>query len=286
MTDAQGQYEFLALPLTDGLFEYRYSVNASGHGPFQYQKFSIISEPSGICELDKIILESADESISGIVVDSEGKPASRVPIFLQGKGQPNRRSATNEKGEFIVRRICKGTLRIQANYPSWPGGEGFLEARGQDDNVKIILGQERVHVEEKTLLGRKIPNLNDLGISLNNEEIEARKLLVCFIDMNQRPSRNCIIQLTRRAEELKRKGLNVVAIQASRVDEDKLDEWVKENNIPFSVGMVQGDEEKIRFTWGVKSLPWLILTDKKHIVQVEGFSINELNERISILREK
>ncbi len=85
LTDAQGQYEFLALPSADGLFEYRYSIDASGYGSFHYQKFSITSGPSGICELDKIILESADESISGIVVDSEGKPASRVPIFLQGK---------------------------------------------------------------------------------------------------------------------------------------------------------------------------------------------------------
>jgi len=40
--------------------------------------------------------------------------------------------------------------------------------------------------------------------------------------------------------------------------------------------MIQGDEEKIRFTWGVKFLPWLILTDKQHIVQADGFSINEL----------
>ncbi|NIO87767.1 MAG: hypothetical protein GTN53_44845, partial [Candidatus Aminicenantes bacterium] len=41
LTDAQGRYEFLALPLTDGLFEYRYSVNTSGHGSFRYKKFSI-----------------------------------------------------------------------------------------------------------------------------------------------------------------------------------------------------------------------------------------------------
>ena len=298
LTDAQGQYEFFALPLTDGLFEYRYSVDASGHGSFHYQKFSITSEPSGICELDKIILEPADESISGIVVNSEGKPASRVPIFLKGKGQPNRFSTTNEKGEFIVRRICKGPLRIQANYPSFPGGAGFLKASGQDDNVKIILDQERIHVEEKTLLDWKIPNLNDVGISFNNEEIEAGKLevnlsspgvrdkmmLVCFCDMEQRPSRNCIIQLAKKAQELKAKDILVVVVQSSKISENKLNEWAKKYKIPFIVGMVRDNVEKTRFDWGVKSLPWLILTDSKHIVKAEGFSINELNERIATLR--
>jgi len=50
--------------------------------------------------------------------------------------------------------------------------------------------------------------------------------------------------------------------------------------------MIEGDEEKIRFAWGVKALPWLILTDKQHIVQAEGFNINELDEKITALIEK
>jgi len=50
--------------------------------------------------------------------------------------------------------------------------------------------------------------------------------------------------------------------------------------------MIQDNAEKTKFDWGVKSLPWLLLTDGKHIVQAEGFSINELYERIATLREK
>ena len=41
-----------------------------------------------------------------------------------------------------------------------------------------------------------------------------------------------------------------------------------------------GSAEQIRFNWGVKSLPWLILTDKNHIVTAEGFNIAELNEKV------
>ena len=39
-------------------------------------------------------------------------------------------------------------------------------------------------------------------------------------------------------------------------------------------------------SWGVHALPWLILTDKEHIVQAEGFGIKEQDEKIMTLREK
>ena len=56
--------------------------------------------------------------------------------------------------------------------------------------------------------------------------------------------------------------------------------------ITLPVGMIQDDEEKTRFNWGIRSLPWLILTDKEHIVRAEGFNINELDGKITALTEK
>jgi hypothetical protein len=44
--------------------------------------------------------------------------------------------------------------------------------------------------------------------------------------------------------------------------------------------MVPGDAEKTRLAWGVRSLPWLILTDQKRIVRAEGFALAELDARI------
>lgn len=89
-----------------------------------------------------------------------------------------------------------------------------------------------------------------------------------------------MMQLAKEAEQLKEKRIAVVAIQASKVDENTLNEWVKENNIPFQIGIVQGDEEKTSFVWGVKSLLWLILTDREHVVTAEGFAVNELAKKI------
>ena len=88
------------------------------------------------------------------------------------------------------------------------------------------------------------------------------------------------MQLTKRAQELKSQNIEIFAVHASKIEQEKLDEWIKENNISFPIGMVKDDAEQIRFNWGVKSLPWLILTDKNHIVITEGFSISELDEKI------
>ena len=131
-----------------------------------------------------------------------------------------------------------------------------------------------------SLVGKSLPGLKDLGIVLSPADSDDKIIFICFFDMEQRPSRNCIAQLANKAEQLKEKGVVVTAVQASNVDQNKLDQWVNQNDILFSIGMIKDDAEKTKFTWGVRSLPWLILTDHKHIVRAEGFAFSELNDRI------
>jgi len=132
----------------------------------------------------------------------------------------------------------------------------------------------------KNLVGMPLPSVDRIMTGFDIEDTVGEMVLVCFWDMNQRPSRNFIIRLAKQAEQLKQKGVDVAMVQASKVDERKLNEWVEENNVPFSVGMIQGDEEKTRNVWGVKSLPWLILTDRGHKVIAEGFALQELNDKL------
>ena len=144
----------------------------------------------------------------------------------------------------------------------------------------------RVSKQPPSLVGKPSPDIKSIISDFGPEQAKGQIVLVCFFDMKQRPSRNCIMQLSKKAIDLKAKNVVVVAVHASKVNQSVLDDWIKESNISFPIGMVEGDEEKIRFAWGVKALPWLILTDKKHIVQAEGFGINELDEQITTLREK
>ncbi len=132
----------------------------------------------------------------------------------------------------------------------------------------------------QNLTGRPLPSFNRIKADFGLEQAVGKRVLVCFWDRDQRPSRNCIMQLAKQAKQLKQKGVAVVIVQASKVDEKKLNEWVKKNNIPFPVGMVQGDEEKIRLAWGVKSLPWLILTDREHHVVTEGITLQVLDDKL------
>jgi len=127
--------------------------------------------------------------------------------------------------------------------------------------------------------------MTGLGINLTPDQTNGKIILLCFWDMEQRPSRNCIMRLAKQAEQLKQKGVTVVAVQASKVDENTLNDWVKKYKIPFPVGIVQGDDEKTRFAWGVRSLPWLILTDKEHVVRREGFGLEELAGKIKEIND-
>ena len=61
---------------------------------------------------------------------------------------------------------------------------------------------------------------------------------------------------------------------------DALNQWMEKNKPPFPVGCLTGDVEKARSAWGAVALPHLILTDKKHIVIAEGFTIGELHAKI------
>jgi hypothetical protein len=128
------------------------------------------------------------------------------------------------------------------------------------------------------LLGKPLPDLN--GVNLTIEHRGGQATLVYFFDLNQRPSRHYLAQLTKRSEVLKENGVYIIAIQIPKVEKKTISEWVKENNIPFPVRVVQGNEKKIRFTWAIKSLPWLILTDREHIIQAEGFGLDHLDKML------
>jgi hypothetical protein len=70
-------------------------------------------------------------------------------------------------------------------------------------------------------------------------------------------------------------------VQTSAVERDALDAWARENNVSLPLGTITGDVEVTRAVWRVKSLPWLILTDRSRVVQAEGFTLDELNVKIT-----
>lgn len=125
-----------------------------------------------------------------------------------------------------------------------------------------------------SLVGKPLPDLQAFGIEANRDP--ARSILVCFFDMQQRPSRSYIRQLGARAQDLV-----IVAVQTEDVGEAVLRDWVEQRSIPFPVGRITGDAESIRRQWGVRALPWLVLAGPDHVVRAEGFTLDQLDKKVS-----
>lgn len=273
LTDFQGRYEMRAVaPESEG-FAYRISINASGYETKNLQRISIRGEPGSRVTLEPIVLQPADQSVTGTVVDVNDRPIPDVPIVVHGRGQPTRHTMSDPNGRFVIRRVCKGPLRIQASFDR---NAGFLRAEGGDRDVKIVSGQDTVHSRYASLKGKPLPELADVSVS--HTPIEGKMVLVCFFDLQQRPSRSAILQLAKQADDLTQRGITVVAVQTTKLGRSELDKWAGDNDISLPIGSVGADEEKTRLAWGVQSLPWLILTDRAHVVTAEGIALTELTK--------
>ncbi|MCH7559126.1 MAG: carboxypeptidase regulatory-like domain-containing protein [Planctomycetes bacterium] len=282
-SNAEGNFEVKAIPA-----EHKYSITASAEG-YGQNRTEVQADDAVDNQLDvgTLTLAVANLSVSGVVVDANDKPVANARISTYGEGQPYRNTQTDADGKFTIEKVCAGKIRISTNISGRTRLYGSVETEGGATDVKVVISERPsttryVPKRPPSLVGRPLPELKDLKIEISSADVSDKMILVCFWDMEQRPSRYCIRQLAKQAEQLKQKGVTVVTVQASKIDENKLNEWVKNNNIPFTVGMVQGDEEETRFTWGVKSLPWLILTNRKHIVRANGFSLAELDEKIQV----
>ncbi len=89
-------------------------------------------------------------------------------------------------------------------------------------------------------------------------------MLIAFVDVEQRPSRSVLKELAASERSSLAESVEVIPIHVGQATPEKLNEWRKTLSLPWRIGIVTGDWDAIRWTWGAKSLPWLILTDKAH----------------------
>ena len=281
--DEDGRFEIKALPIENS---YSLYTSAEGYGTNRTEEINADDAVNDKLDIGDVTLPVADLSISGVVVDNDDKPAVGVSVSCSGDNQQaSSRTQTGEDGTFTLNGVCAGKARLSANKYVGAPLHGYVETEGGATDVKIVISQSSsstryVPKRPPSLVRRPLPELKDLGIDLSSASTSGKMILVCFLDIEQRPSRNCLRQLSSKVQELKAKGVVVAAVQASKIDQNSLDEWARKYNISFPLGMVQGDQEKARFTWGVRSLPWLILTDSRHVVAAGGFRLSELDAKI------
>ncbi|MBL7185398.1 MAG: carboxypeptidase regulatory-like domain-containing protein [Phycisphaerae bacterium] len=281
-TDEAGRFRIKAVPTGH---KYSLHVEAKGHGRNTSEEINADNVAGNRLDMGNMTLAVANLSVSGVVVDDNDSPVAGVRVNTYSSNQPSRRADTDADGRFILDGVCAGrTVILATKFGTSLHGSVIADVGTTDARIVLSERSSRpryVPKQPPLLAGRPLPDLKKYGIASDSNQTKDKVILVCFWDMNQRPSRHCITQLAKRAEQLGERGVIVVSVQAAKVDEDELSEWVKKYNISFPVGAIATDHEKTRFALGVRSLPWLILTDERHIVTAEGFSMAEFDQRLN-----
>jgi len=267
-TGADGSFELKDVPAGLKLFLYGHTKD------YQYILAEVIENVEDPTILSEPLVMKQGQVADVLLVNKRDEPCANLSVKVKPVMWDNRLFRADY---HKARTDAEGRLKINGIIPGMK--YYVMDARAESGPRDMYYTQTMALIPLESEV-EKITLFKEIDIKFDLDRAKDKMLLVCFWDMNQRPSRNCIAQLARQAERLKEKGVVIAAVQASKVDRDTLDEWVKKNNIPFSVGVIQSDEEKTRNAWGVKSLPWLILTDKKHIVIADGFAVGELENKM------
>jgi len=110
-TDSAGRFEWIAVPAGQKLI---LVAKADGFG-VQQLLMDTNSAAKKIISLGKITLEPANLSLTGVVLDPRGQPVSGIGVVLFCENQPAVRTVTDTNGKFRFQKLCKGSVRLQAD---------------------------------------------------------------------------------------------------------------------------------------------------------------------------
>jgi protocatechuate 3,4-dioxygenase beta subunit len=285
-TDAQGGFTFTALPMQQ---DYNVYASLLGYGQ-KHQKVEADWD-TNVVELPPIALRVANQIIAGQVLNDKDKPVSGVHVQLSADDQPQGFMQTDSKGRFRF-KVCEGQVRLFAS-----GMTGFAQATTEagDTNVIIVLTDRSVRMQgvagrstprgranPSALKGKPLPDLASLGFAADVAPV-GKPVLLCLIDVQQRPSRRITRLLGDQQPTLREKGVAVLAAQTVPASNESWDDWKEANPVPFPVSRLAEKTDKTKWASGLEILPWLILVDRNGIVVDEGFSLEELETKIQEL---
>lgn len=181
-----------------------------------------------------------------------------------------------QRNIYIPDLIRRGRSRAELTYPA----NLLSRDKAKAGVVKIprpkLPRKELTAVESK--VGKPIPGFDTVRFAtFQKDQIKGKPLLVCFWDMDQRPSRQCIRVLEEQRQIWQDKNVVVLAVHSGTKRGKQVKDWLKKNGPSLTIGMIQGDPYNTLLAWGAKGLPWLILTDEQHIITNAGFNLDDLS---------
>jgi len=164
-TDDEGRFEIRALPPG---YDYVLSVHSSEYRTVQAEIHSDDvrdNRRDGV----SIVLQRGGFSVSGVVVDTDGKPVPNMRVYCSAKGQPAIISHSDADGKFTLDGIFKGRVKVVA------GGHklyGSVDTEAGATNVRVVLDNEGVPPPSK---GRAcFPG--ETGVWVNGEVVPISKI--------------------------------------------------------------------------------------------------------------
>ena len=191
---------------------------------------------------------------------------------------------TDSKGRFSF-KVCEGQVRL---FASGQNSYANVTVTAGDTNVVLHLtpsGSPSVRVPSRpSLEDRPLPDLTSVGFAADAAPKDKPRLL-CLLDAEQRPSRRVARLLAEQHDDLKAKGVTVLAAQVASASAETLEQWTNSSPLPFAVGCIEKKSSANQWATGVASLPWLILCDADGKVTAEGFALDELDAKVNALKK-
>jgi len=288
-TDAQGYYELRTLVALEGVADhYRLTYESAEFGSSDHVLDDPMT-PGQAAALPDIQMMLLDAYLSGVVLDQNNRPVPGKPVFVgsdAGGFPDSRATSTDEQGQFRVDRLPTGPVSVQVDFGQ--GNDAAYVYAHSGDHVTIKLGQHFTNfVPQDSLVGGPLPDLRTLETGFDARRTTNKKVLVVFVDYAQRASQIAISQLQRFGRQLRDQNVAVVCIQVAPVDEDELRQWKRQNKISLPIDVLPGHGVQARIPlqqssaimstlrqqWGVRSFPWVILTDEHQRIVATGVDI-------------
>jgi gluconolactonase len=188
-----------------------YVTDHGGRKTFAYK----INQDGKLSEKKLIAPEGSD----GMTIDNEGN----IYLTTSGVAVYDKQGNKIEKIEIPERpaNVCFGgadnrTLFITARTSLY---SVRMRVKGAERKKKIeyeelTIGTIGVGIKTPLLIGKPLPELEKMGIEFPAGASE-RMILVCLWDMQQRPSRNYIRELAKKADDLAEEDVAVACIQVA-----------------------------------------------------------------------
>jgi hypothetical protein len=170
------------------------------------------------------------------------------------------------------------------------------------NNAKLVAGRQQGKVVRyepgkglypvvKTLGGFE-DFVRDFGLNVKPEQWKNKRLLLCFFDAGRQASQQLITALKSRKKELTENDVETFFLEITGLGRAELQSWVSRNKVDFPAGgfyayfeSMDKDDQRTGIAKRADELPWLILADHNHVVAAEGFSLEELDEKIKDAKE-